>query len=423
MLSAAPAERRRIISAVLVSFSTDRTIYNIERIVLFLYSYRRGSMSRINSAVSQVAGKNIQTASPKAEALAEPTGGRKEIPKDEFMLSEGWPKQTVLRKAVIEELATLQKDFSKVHIVIGTGIDQDNLAATAAALGGGKHLIISSEWLEKMGADAQSLEKGKEILRQVLTQLSKDSEGLLAQGAYVGEDEVRMWAAKDPAYGQEEEDDPFAEEKRVIEQMKKMTEEMKAAKNKSRIRVSSSAFSVSGLYSKLAGASSKGQVQSAMGEARRSMGTLRMVASLGSQKEQAKARSAINSIQKLLVRGSRKIRRLNEEELTKIKKKKATEKKKAEKLKIELQKKRNARKIADRGIAMEGHLADVNHAFRFRNRDEEERYLNYSPYAAAADVSMPVDTIPAGAVGADIPGGIAAADITVSEAVTFDQIL
>ena len=35
MLSAAPAERRRIISAVLVSFSTDRTIYNIERIVLF----------------------------------------------------------------------------------------------------------------------------------------------------------------------------------------------------------------------------------------------------------------------------------------------------------------------------------------------------------------------------------------------------
>ena len=389
MLPAAPAERRRIISAVLVSFSTDRTIYNIERIVLFLYSYRRGSMSRINSAVSQVAGKNIQTASPKAEALAEPTGGRKGIPKDEFMLSEGWPKQTVLRKAVNEELATLQKDFSKVHIVIGTGIDQDNLAATAAALGGGKHLIISSEWLEKMGADAQSLEKGKEILRQVLTQLSKDSEGLLAQGAYVGEDEVRMWAAK----------------------------------NKSRIRVSSSAFSVSGLYSKLAGASSKGQVQSAMGEARRSMGTLRMVASLGSQKEQAKARSAINSIQKLLVRGSRKIRRLNEEELTKIKKKKATEKKKAEKLKIELQKKRNARKIADRGIAMEGHLADVNHAFRFRNRDEEERYLNYSPYAAAADVSMPVDTIPAGAVGADIPGGIAAADITVSEAVTFDQIL
>ena len=160
-----------------------------------------------------------------------------------------------------------------------------------------------------------------------------------------------------------------------------------------------------------------------MGEARRSMASLRMVASLGNQKEQAKARSAISSIQKLLVRGSRKIRRLNEEELAKIKKKKAAEKKKAEKLKVELQKKRNARKIADRGIAMEGHLADVNHAFQFRNRDEEERYMNYSPYAAPADISMPVDTIAAGAAGMGAASGIAAADITVSEAVSFDQIL
>jgi len=117
------------------------------------------------------------------------------------------------------------------------------------------------------------------------------------------------------------------------------------------------------------------------------------------------------------------MRRLNEEELTKIKKKKAAEKKKAEKLKVELQKKRNARKIADRGIAMEGHLADVNHAFQFRNRDEEERFLGYSPYAAPADISMPVDTIAAGAAGMGVASGIAAADITVSEAVSFDQIL
>ena len=372
-------------------------------------------MSRINGAVSQIAGKNIQAASPKAEIPAEQTAGRTETAKDEFTLSVGWPKQTVLRKAVLEELATLQKDFSKVHIVIGTGIDADNLAATAAGLGSGKHLIISAEWLEQMGADAESLEKGKTILRQVLSQLSKDSEGLLAQGAYVGEDEVRMWAAKEPAFGQEEKDDPYAEEKRVIEQMNKMTEELALL-----LYSEGAAFSVSGLYAKVAGASSRGQVQSAMGEARRSMASLRMVASLGNQKEQAKARSAISSIQKLLVRGSRKIRRLNEEELTKIKKKKTAEKKKAEKLKVELQKKRNARKIADRGIAVEGHLADVNHAFQFRNRDEEERYLNYSPYAAPADISMPVDTI---AVGADFSGGIAAADITVSEAVSFDQIL
>ena len=49
--------------------------------------------------------------------------------------------------------------------------------------------------------------------------------------------------------------------------------------------------------------------------------------------------------------------------------------------------------------------------------------MNYSPYAAPADISMPVDTIAAGAAGMGVASGIAAADITVSEAVSFDQIL
>ena len=321
-------------------------------------------MSRITSAVSQVTGKNIQTVSPKTEMKETPESSRKDIPKDEFTLSEGWPDQTELKKAVVTELATLQKDFSKVHIVIGTGIDEKNLASMAAGLGAGKHLIISGEWLEQMSKDAESFEKGKTILRQVLTQLSKDSEGILGQGAYIGEDEVKVWAAKDPA--KEEKDDPYAEEKRVIEQMKKMTEDMKNAKNKSRITVSASAFSVSGIYSRLAGARSKGQVQAAMGDARRSMGNLRTV--------------------------------------------------------VSLQKKRNARKISDRGIAMEGHLADANHAVQFRNRDEEERYMDYSPFgaAAAAVLEMPIDTI---AAGADMSGGIAVSDISVSAGISFDQIL
>lgn len=377
-------------------------------------------MSRITNAVPQITGKNVQTVSPKTEVKEAPESGRKDILKDEFTLSEGWPGQTELKKAIVTELATLQKDFSKVHIVIGTGIDEGNLASTAAGLGTGKHLIISGDWLEQMGKDAESFEKGKTILRQILTQLSKESEGIPAQGAYIGEDEVRVWAAK--ASVQEEKDDPYAEEKRVIEQMKKMTEDMKNAKNKSRINVSASTFSVSGIYSRLAGAKSKGQVQAAMGEARRSMGTLRTVVSLGSQKEAAKARAAISSIQKALVRGSRKIRRLNEEELTKLKKKRATEKKKQEKLKLELQKKRNARRIADRGIAMEGHLADANHAVQFRNRDEEERYMDYSPYAAAAAAvpEMPVDTI---AAGGDMAGAIAVSDISVSAGISFDQML
>ena len=58
-------------------------------------------MSRINGAASRIAGKNIQAASPKAEIPAEQTAGKTESAKDEFTLSVGWPKQTVLKKAVL----------------------------------------------------------------------------------------------------------------------------------------------------------------------------------------------------------------------------------------------------------------------------------------------------------------------------------
>ncbi len=172
-------------------------------------------------------------------------------------------------------------------------------------------------------------------------------------------------------------------------------------------------------YARLAGASSKAQVRSAMSEARRSIGSLQMAASMGeTMKERNKARAAISSLQKLLLRGSRKIRRLNEEELVRLRKKRAVKKKKEEQLRLELQKKRNARYMADRAILMEGHLDDVNNAFRFRKlRDDGWEEGTIYPPDITSGVSSAALSEGIGAAGDLAAGNISAGGISVSDVV------
>lgn len=75
-----------------------------------------------------------------------------------------------------------------------------------------------------------------------------------------------------------------------------------------------SPYSVAGCYTRLATASTKGQVQDVMLTAWRSISELRMTSCFGEDEDCAKARVVIASMQKLLQRGNRKIRRLNEED-------------------------------------------------------------------------------------------------------------
>ena len=200
--------------------------------------------------------------------------------------------------------------------------------------------------------------------------------------------------------------------------MKEETKKANDPDNKPfKVKVSNSAYSVSRVYGRLASASSKSQVQAAMSEARRNIGTLRIAASQGTNKEKAKARAAMASLQKALLRGSRKIRRLGEEDLTRARKKRAEKKEQQLRLRIELQKKKSARRSADRAIALEGHLDDVNNAFRFRKLhkdDEREEGSIYSAYptAPAASVAQPAP------ISAPV-GEIAAADVVVSEVMAF----
>jgi len=352
---------------------------------------------------------------------------------DQFALSDDWPRQSEIEKAMIDGLKILQKDFPKVQILIGTGLKEDMLNQMAAELGEGRHLVISSDWLEQISSSPEAFEYGKQFLRSILSCLSGSKNPSVAQGAYIDTSGVRFWSVKSAVPEENTIDALKKQYEPILEQLKELQKNNKknnsknnsSSKNKFKIKTSNPNYSVTRSYARLASAGSKAQVQSAMSDARRSIASLRMAASNGeTMKERNKARAAISSLQKLLLRGSRKIRRLNEEDLVKLRKKRAEKKKQEEQLRHELQKKQTARRLADRAILVEGHLDDVNNAFRFRKlRDDEwEEGSIYSPNmpsSAAPSLEMSPESmaiVGAGNIGTE---SISATDVVMSEVVAF----
>lgn len=379
-------------------------------------------MSKITNMVTLPRAEQTFPSMREASPAVLKTTDSKAITKDRLTLSDGILSPSNMEKAIFEELKTLEKDFPQVQILIGTDLNANQLKHVAASLGEGKHLILSSDWLQQITSSPEAFEQGKQILRQVISGISKGEEDFSALGAYIDTEGVRVWHAKSSS----EEPSPLEQLQKEYENMTKMLEKMKEETKKAsdpdnkpfKVKVSNSAYSVSNVYSRLASAKSKSQVQSAMSEARRNIGTLRVVASMGTTQEKNKARAAMSSLQKVLLRGSRKIRRLNEEDLTRIRKKRAEKKEQELRLRIELQKKKNARRTADSAIAMEGHLEDVNNAFRFRKLHKDEDWKEGSIYSAypstptAAPAASPAPISPPA-------GAIAVTDISVSEVMAF----
>ena len=166
----------------------------------------------------------------------------------------------------------------------------------------------------------------------------------------------------------------------------------------------------------MARANSKGEVRKVMGDVHRSIANLRLVAFYGDEKERIKARTAMRSLQKLLVRGNRKIKKLNQEEIMDVREKKAKragKERKVRAVKLEIKKMRSARKRVDHNLVREG-ISDAYWILGIR-RDRKDQALDrlcgsLDPYAGQmTDVGA----------GMGAGGGFTSADVVVSEGVGF----
>lgn len=333
-------------------------------------------------------------------------------PNDHADLSAEWTYTDDTKALVRQMLSSLQEKYPGISIFITGELDKDSLRNAAASLGEGSYLLLSDSFLQKIQNSQEDYEKGKSILVQLLNRLSSSEAPGRAQGFYAAEQETLYWTAEasadKPGQVQKEQNTNAFSWNGTRQDSSDISKTIYSKSGKVSLKV------ISHSYNNLAGARTKGQVQTVMSRARRDIANLRLAASFGDSQERMKARTAISSMQKLLQRGGRKIRRLNEAELTALRQKRAQKRQedsRALKLKLERKKMETRRRTADACIRKEGQLEELNQSFRFR------RYNRYDPDEKPENVpnipelSLPQD-IPA-MQNADVPA-LTAADISIS---------
>ncbi|MEY8353281.1 hypothetical protein AALB39_07940 [Lachnospiraceae bacterium 54-53] len=375
-------------------------------------------------AVNGISGSGWETvpgAGSRGAEAAGITGGTSggQVPKDRVQLSEGWSEAD--RSGMVERaLDRLKEQYPSIRMTVAEEeYKKDGLAGLAAGLGKGIHLVISRKFLERMGSSTEEFGRCSSVLAAMAKQLSGLKQGSMSAGAYVGQSGAALWTAEKKTEARADE-----KEQAVASGFSASVFGEPSEKNQlvSRQLQKTSAVSVSRHYSRLAGARSKGQIQAVMSDVQRSIGNLQMTAVYGDEEEKVKAGRALRSLRKLLGRGSRKISRLNKEQLAAVRKRKAEKEqkeKKAEQARQEMKKLRSGKAGSDHSLVMEGR-ADESYIKGYRHYRRIKEEYEGIPMSAADPLSAGMTLSAPGEGDAGAAGEvITEADVTVSGSFTY----
>lgn len=309
---------------------------------------------------------------------------------------------------VSDVINKIKQLYPNINITMAGAESGKNSGKEAALLGKGKHIVISKEFIERMTSSRDEFGKCCAALSGAAKQLAGQNGGNFSSGVYLRKDQAVFWSVS----GRENQEQ---KKETLYSMMKKKEDEVNPMKKFSRLSATTT-VSTSGNYSKVAGAKNKSQVQQAMGDVQRDIGSLKMVACFGDSEEQVKARRAIKSLQKLLARGSRKIQRMNKEQLKQSAQKRAhkeMQRRKEEQIRLELKKMQTSRKCADHALIKEG-KADEAYIRGYRQYKKVSSLYQEALWAEMA--SIPGENILAGDIAA---GNIQPGDFSVTDTFSF----
>ena len=303
---------------------------------------------------------------------------------DQIERTTDWA-DTDWRQATYDMLESLQKTFPNISIVQGNASDSASLQALAQSLGPGKHLVLSSEWVEQMAQGPEAFEKGCQTLLRLLRSLRASD----ATGIYVGEKTATSWTYSAKSSAEER-----------IEQAQNLLRwfaEMNAPKEEKKcpwLQEMPRNYSTKSKYARVARASSVGQVNMIISDIQGTINDLQGVAMSGSDKEAAQARRAIRSLRALITRATRKISYLQAEQLLKAKKKRAEQEQRQEKANMLRQlysKQHRKRRRADQATATGGVTQRPLPSRRCKNP-----YNNYLTSTILSTPPLPEVSVPTG---------------------------
>lgn len=303
---------------------------------------------------------------------------------DQIERTTDWA-DTDWRQATYDMLESLQKTFPNISIVQGNASDSASLQALAQSLGPGKHLVLSSEWVEQMAQGPEAFEKGCQTLLRLLRSLRASD----ATGIYVGEKTATSWTYSPKSSAEER-----------IEQAQNLLRwfaEMNAPKEEKKcpwLQEMPRNYSTKSKYARVARATSVSQVNLIISDIQSTINDLQGVAMSGSNKEAAQARRAIRSLRTLVMRATRKISYLQAEQLLKAKKKRAEQEQRQEKANMLRQlysKQHRKRRRADQATATGGVTQRPLPSRRCKNP-----YNNYLTSTILSTPPLPEVSVPTG---------------------------
>lgn len=308
------------------------------------------------------------------------------------------------REQAVRMLEQLKKQYPGIVFHLAQEKDAGDLATLAVRAGTGVHLYLSREFVGRMGSSREDFSQcWSELVSAAGTLLAKQGQ-TRAVGAFLGEEGTSYWSVQDKT---EKETVPVVSHTGA--------KETPSAGSDPRVRVSVS-LNVSSHFSRVARARTKGQVQEAVWDIYRSISNLKRAAACGDDQQRVKASRALRSLQKLLGRSGRKMRKLERERL------KAQEQKKAEKehqdkrafrLKQEKRRMRSARLGSDACLVKEGHGDDFYIQAYRRFSGTAYKWEHQMPAGTMAGL---FDAVPSGGSGmaGTAEAGFTAADVIVS---------
>lgn len=316
---------------------------------------------------------------------------------------------------------TLKSTYRNIQFSVASIQNQGQLKQYVASLGLGTHLVLSDRFIQQMSRDAQSFAQGKELLDEVAKKLSAMSQNNIGIGTYLDVDRATSWIAVP-----KNQNNPFEAQqnsfKNLLEMMEEARKNAEKRKEAFKVSVSSSTLNSAGeIFSRIAKAENVMSVKEVMIAAEQKIYSLKLVLSLGSEKDKKKAQAAIAQLERAIASGSTKIKSLEEEADILRRQKRAEmqlQERKAEQMKAELKRKQAARHSREHAQIGRDQWFDYHEEWLYRKKiAEAEREL--SP-TGSIDPSVGM-----GGVGIEAGGAanvaISAADVTITASVEISM--
>lgn len=312
-----------------------------------------------------------------------------------------------------EVLKELAQNYPGISITVSEDSGGRSTAEIAAEAGAGLHIIISREFMDRMSSSQEEFDTCIKILLETVTRLNSLQGKGKGAGVYLDEKKASFWQViPENGDNQTAASQIGGQSQGLLELMQSLS----GKKDGGPIKMSSGSSpssNVASIYAKVARASSQFDVREALSKARREIMSLQMTAAMGEDKEQVKARAAIRSLNKLLVRGNQKIKKLDKEQMLAIRRQRARQREELEEareMEQERQRMKRRRRNEDNKLVEDGRR-EKNHIDR-----SDSGYGSPVPDMPAATPPVNVQDMGSAAMTG---GDFCAADVMISAEISF----